>query len=184
MLLGYANNAKSIYAVEADPINYHFLKENCYRNYLLDKVHLINNCIYKSSNEVMSFGAPLTSDNSSTKSFTSEEKGFKVVTKTIVDLIKDNHIDNFNIVKIDIEGAEIYLGDDLVYLSKIKGLNILFSLHPCFWRNKEQALAALKESLLLFDIYDAWETRQVTYKSIIESVNKTDIFELVLKTKS
>ncbi len=183
VFLGYANNAKKIYAVEADPINYSVLKANCHHNLLLDKVHLINNCVYKVSDQVIYFGTPLTSDNSSTKSFTSADKGYKVLTKTLVDLIKENHIDDFNIVKIDIEGSEIYLTDDLVYLSKIKGLHILFSLHPCFWENNEQALTDLKGALLLYKIYDAWGRNLLSYDEVVAKASQCDIFELILETK-
>lgn len=100
----------------------------------------------------------------------------------MTDIIKENNIDQFNIVKIDIEGAEIYLVDDLQYLASIPDLKILLSLHPCFWDNKSQALESLESVINLFDIYDVMENK-INFRVVINNSNKHEIFEVILKSK-
>ena len=110
VLIGYANNAKHIYAIEADPANAHILKKNCMRNFIADRVTIITRCMYPVSNETISFGKCLLqgSGASSTKTFGGSAK---VLSSTLIDSIIDNNInlDEVNILKIDIEGAELLL---------------------------------------------------------------------------
>lgn len=56
VLIGYANNAKHIYAIEADPRSAHILKVNCHTSLIDDRVTIINRCIYHTSYEIQMFG--------------------------------------------------------------------------------------------------------------------------------
>ncbi|QQP86956.1 FkbM family methyltransferase [Entomomonas asaccharolytica] len=183
VLIGYANNPNKIYAVEADPLNFHTLKKNCYNNLLLDKVTLINNCVYFESNSIVSFGEPLNENDSSTKSFSLEGDGFKILSKTITDIILENKIENFNIVKIDIEGAEKYIVNDLIYLSTVKNLTILLSLHPSFWaEEKDEIIKHLSTALKLYDIYNLDE-EIIDIQTVVDYTHTKINFELILKQK-
>ncbi len=181
VFIGFANNARHIYAVEADPINAHSLKENCRLSYIDDRVTIINRCIYPISNEIIQFGEPLLNGGSSTKSLGGR---FKVVTATLGDILKDNGISaqDLSIIKIDIEGSELFLMRDLKKLSSQKNFVVFLSLHQLFWKKipaKPEGITAL------FDCYDFHNDREekIGQGNINNYINGNPDCLLVLKPK-
>lgn len=153
VLIGYANNAQHIYAVEADPVNTHILNVNCKLNFIEHKVTIINRCLFSLSGEVLSFGKSLDADGcTSTMSFGGPRK---VLSSTLMDIIKQNQIDidAVSLLKIDIEGSELFLVRDLIKLAEHKGLTVLLSLHPLFWHHIPAKPEALKKLLDYYDFY-------------------------------
>lgn len=183
VFIGYANNAGHVYAVEADPRNFHTLKLNCRHNYMQDRTTLINRCIYVESGKTMHFGASLEADCSSCRTF-SDESGLRVLTSTVPDLIRDYAIDphELSIVKIDIEGSESFMMNDLEYLSEFKNLCINLSMHPKFWSNKTAILADLGKMFKFYNVYDSKE-KPLDLDSHMKMALTTPVYELVLKPR-
>ena len=184
VLTAYANNAKHIYAVEADPCNFHILKNNCALNNIADKVTLINRCIYINSGEVISFGKEFDQGDSSTKTFSFGDEGVKVLTSTLTDLIKDNNIkvEELCIVKIDIEGSEALLIDDLIKLAEYKDLCVFLAMHPCFWPERKKVAASFAPAFVHYDLYDKKE-QPLDLEGHLRLALSSEAYDLILKPK-
>ena len=180
MLIGYTNNAQHIYAVEADPVNNHILNINCKLNFIESKPTIINRCIYAKSNEILSFEKCLAGSDSSTKSLGGDKK---VLSSTLLDIIEQNKIDidNVSLLKIDIEGSELFLIRDLVKLSKHKDLIILLSLHPKYWHKIPAKPEALKILLEYYDFYN--EDEELIEEESFDSYTTSKNCLVVLKPK-
>lgn len=173
VLIGYANNAKHIYAIEADPVNAHILNINCRKNFIENRVTIINKCIYPKSNEILSFGNCLSPGDSSTATLSGARK---VEASTLMGIIEENKIDvsDISILKVDIEGSELFLVRDLKHLSQYKNLVVLLSLHQKFWDKIPAKPTSLQ---ILFEYYDFFTEKEAlidreyigTY--IMENVN-------------
>ena len=119
---------KYIYAVEANPLSYDILKKNCTFNKFTENVNITNVCITDKDNVKVSFGGRSTSSASSIRG-----NDWQILSATLKNYLKGNNLlDKKLLIKIDIEGAEELILDDLADLSdKI----ILLSLHPPFFQN-------------------------------------------------
>ncbi|MHA1575506.1 MAG: FkbM family methyltransferase [Alphaproteobacteria bacterium] len=182
VLIAHSFNAKKIYGVEADPSTYYQANKMINKNNISEKVELTNICLYDKSNEIVSFGTGKgnNSDNSIKGSF------FKVNTSTLLDYIKDNNIENYNILKIDIEGAETLIVNDLKSLSNKKDLHILLSLHPKFWADSEIAIKKLLDCAKCFNICDSWDKKMSLSECedfIRLALKKNEFPEIILHTK-
>ena len=182
VLIGYANNAKHIYAIEADPVNAFILNKNCRRNHIEDRVTIINRCIYPVSNEIILFGECINNGDTSTKSLGGNTK---VLSATLTDIIKENNIEisDVSLVKIDIEGSELFLIRDLKKLSVYKNFVILLSLHQQFWHRIPAKPEALQ---VLFECYDffASDETPIAQENIASYINNRTGCLLVLKPKA
>lgn len=140
---------KKIYAVEANPRSYKFLKKTIDANKdLKDLVSLSNRCISDVNGTTVRFGRKLSSN-----SMISSEGHYSVITTTLSSYV--NHIgvcDNL-FLKIDIEGAEELILNEFISLGKsIKKLKIFLALHPPFWKNKESTCLKLLKICKNFQI--------------------------------
>lgn len=181
-LIAYAMNAKKISVVEADPTNFHILKNNCLRNYLEDKMTIHNLCISNKSGEVVSFGCDSENKSSSMKRIGLD--GVKVVTTSISEFLSQKDLSNVNIIKIDIEGAEQNIIEGLDYIAQYPNINLLFSLHPPFWKNFSSTMLVLLDVFKKFDIYD--ETEQAMSLENFETFlykSKDEFPTIILKTR-
>ena len=182
VLIGYAHNAKHIYAVEADPLNAHTLRLNCCNNYLDNRVSIINRCIHDRSYEVCNFGNSICIQDSSTNSFGGRHK---VLSSTLLDIIADNAIvlSELGLIKIDIEGSELLLIRDLKKLAVHKHLVVLLSLHQLFWEKipaKKEALRVLYEC---YDFFTAVDETRIPTESLDSYIEENIFCQLVLKPK-
>jgi len=152
MLIGYSCNPRKITVVEADPANFQILKKNCRRNFLDDKVELHCVCIFDKTDEIVSFGYNDENvQDSSTKGIGGER--IKVKTITLRDFLRTKDMENTSIVKIDIEGGEQFIGEGLDYIAQFPQINTLLSLHPPFWKDKQETTNMLLEKLKDFSIW-------------------------------
>ena len=192
VITAYSLNAKKITVVEADPANFQILKRNCMINYLNDKVVLYNRCISEKSGEIVGFGyTDSNNKDTSTKSIGGERR---VVTISLRDILSKCDLNNTNIIKIDIEGAEQLIDDGLDYISEFPGIVVLLSMHTVFWDDKAKAIERLIRPFRKFDVYTEKE-EFINEERLIEMMNaeykhpvwegKTGyFFTLILKTKS
>lgn len=190
MLIAYSYNPKKIHVVEADPANYQILKMNCRKNFLEDKVELHNLCISDKTGEIRSFGyTDESNSDTSTKSLGGQR--VKVLTVSFLDFLKSRDLSNVNIIKIDIEGAEILIAEGLDYISRFPGIHVLLSIHTPFWADKKVASNILMKQFHKFQVFSdkeepielaALETMMLAETSCSWK-NKTGLFfTLILKT--
>lgn len=182
VLIGYAHNAKHIYAVEADPLNAHTLRLNCGNNYLDDRVTIINRCIHDRSHEVFSFGNSICESDSSTHTFGGRHK---VLSSTLMDIIADNAIalPEVGLIKIDIEGSELLLVRDLKKLAAHKHLVVLLSLHQQFWKKIPAKEEALRVLFGCYDFFTAAEEEPIPTESLDRYIQENIHCLLVMKPK-
>lgn len=143
-----------IYGIEANPVTFDMLKESCRQNDILkDKVSLWQLCVAKNSFEYVDFGPTNHVIDSSACSV--RGSSCQVKTTTIMDWIECYNIENYNFIKIDIEGSEEFIYNDLIRLSGIKDLVILLSLHPDFWTDKYKVTEMILEISSHFSVFDS-----------------------------
>ena len=109
------------------------LKSN---NNLLSKWFLVNACVSSSRGEaIIGPVQGIASSSSATNIRDAHQEGAKVISLKLSDLISED--DNYSLVKIDIEGAEDYIVEDLAIFSKQNAATWL-SIHPPFIQDVEK----------------------------------------------
>ncbi|MEN0006144.1 MAG: FkbM family methyltransferase, partial [Bacteroidota bacterium] len=180
---------KKIYGVEANPNTYKMVKENCYLNQI--DADIQNLCIHQQE-AMVSFGNPKTGTKlSSAASIRGDE--WKIQGIRLSTYLAKYCPDNWEVMKIDIEGAEAFIADDLTTLSKRPNTTILLSLHPPFWTDQASIAQQLLAALEGFRVLDAQRSplslTQLT-KRILSKEKKPawgtpygNFFEVVLEGK-
>jgi len=145
--------ARRIWAVEANPLTCDLLKTIIKQNQLLNNMNLENICITDRDNTLVNFGG---SKNEANTSSASSIKGnnWQIASSKLCTYIEKDNIENYNFIKIDIEGAESLIHEDLIELSARKDLCIYLSLHPPFWTDKEQSAQRFLETVSFYNIFD------------------------------
>lgn len=138
-----------IYGIEANDKSYEISKNNCGFNKLTKNAIISHLCITDKDNDIVSFGSTNGGETSSASSLRGNQ--FKVKTTKLITYLKNNKIINDDLfIKIDIEGAESLIIEDLKELSNKKDLVIYLSFHPPFWDNKEKTTKELLDVLYKF----------------------------------
>jgi len=154
LLFAALNGAKRLIAVEANPKTAAHLQRTKEANPEFFKELTIHNGAIHPFKGKISFGnidgSQATSSASSTRG-----TGFKVDTFTIQEIIDRYHAQDACVIKIDIEGSEFEVADQIAQLAVLDAA-ILLSLHPPFWKKTNQ-LAAREFIGYLdgFDLYTA-----------------------------
>lgn len=180
MLIAYGLNAKKITVVEADPANYYNLRKHVFKNFLDDRVELKNFCLSENTGDLVSFGCLIKGD-SSTKAMNKGQT--KVLTTSFLDFLKSCNLENTNIIKIDIEGAEQKITKSLDYIASFKDIIVLLSIHIPFWDEYESNASLLLKSFENFDVFDAHENALSKDQVTKVMTKKTEFFTLILKTR-
>lgn len=184
--------ADKIYGVEANPLTFKMVSKNSGMNQLVaDKLNLYNICITDTDGGLVDFGGKRGADTSSASSLRGNE--WKIPSSTILSWLKQNKIENYNFLKIDIEGAEKFIEKDLVALSETTDLAILLSLHPPFWDDKEAVSQTVLNMCSKYDIFDIDEKPMdlgVLKDMVLTNNSKPNwgtkhgnFFEILLKSK-
>lgn len=127
-----------IYGIEANKLSYEITCENCKMNKLTEKANIDNLCIIDKDNTLVNFGSTNSSETSSASSIKGNQ--WLINSKKLTTYLKENNIqDDKLFIKIDIEGAEELIVEDLKNLAEKKDIIIYLSIHPTFWDNKEVA---------------------------------------------
>lgn len=140
-----SRKSKHIYCIEADKNSFDDmslnLKENCSNNYTL-----INKAIYNIDDIEVKFGKNKFLNNSKMNDSTSQiysdnevsNEYYLINTITINKLLKVNNIDTseISLIKVDIEGGEEYILNDLFSLHKNHNVPLYISFHYSWWNNK------------------------------------------------
>tara|TARA_B100000787_G_C16180667_1_gene291600 strand:+ start:671 stop:1465 length:795 start_codon:yes stop_codon:yes gene_type:complete len=152
-LLATALGARKIKAIEPNPINFLHLVSTQANNGLMQKWSLINACI--SDTRTPSVIGPINGilhASSATNIIDRDEDGVEIISLKIKDLLQAS--ENYSLVKVDIEGAEQYIIDDLSIFSTCNAA-VWLSLHPPFIANKYLFLQKLLDLQKYFYFTDS-----------------------------
>lgn len=123
-----------LYAVEANPLSYEMLCEN---TKALGTVKVTRCCIANTDFKLIGFGGK---DNQKNTSSASSINGdcWNVETRTLLTYLNENMllVCEKLFIKIDIEGAEELILNDLAVLRNLKDITIYLSIHPPFMKDK------------------------------------------------
>ena len=143
-----SRKSKNVYVVEADKESIISLKENCRLN--SDNITIIEKAIYNKSEDTVIFGKNTHLNNSKLNDSTSQicnndnidiqnEGYYSVKTITIDDIMKQNDIKpiDISLIKVDIEGGEEFILEDLFRLKRNYNVSLYISFHHTWWKNKD-----------------------------------------------
>lgn len=146
-LIACAHGARRVVAVEANPSTAAHLQRTIdFNANLRGRVEVLNRCIHRNPGSVQ-FGNADGSDSTSSAS-SLRGHGFTVEAMRLTRLMDEFAVQDPSLIKIDIEGAEVFLDADLDLLSERPNLVIYLSLHPPFWKqmgDPEGLLGALAQ---------------------------------------
>lgn len=129
-LIATALGAARLKIIEPNPVNFFNLLITQLNNNFLPKWFLINACVSdKRNSAIIGPLKGIASASSATNIRDPHQDGAKIITLKLADLISED--DNFSLIKIDIEGAEDYIVDDLSVFSE-QNAAIWLSIHPPF----------------------------------------------------
>ena len=151
ILFALASGAAKVVAVEPNPGSFAALEHMLRINpWMVDRVTLVNGAI-SDEREVLSMGLVEGEDDTSTSGISGCD--FQVQADTLFNLYQEHGIHDSDLVKIDIEGAELLLVDTLTTLSTWPGQVVHLSIHVPFFP-KYGDLDGFIEAVCAFDIQD------------------------------
>ena len=136
-----ALGAGKVKIIEPNPVNFFQLLATQINNNLLSKWFLVNACVSnKRGSAVIGPIKGIESSSSATNIRDQHQDGATIMSLKLSDLILED--DKFSLIKIDIEGAEDFIIEDLSILAD-KEAALWLSIHPPFIENKELFLEHL-----------------------------------------
>ena len=134
---------KHVITVEADTIAYNALSENIKDNFC-DNVTLINKAFYNSKYDKITFGtnsynfdAKFGSSTSQTKLQTDNDTDYSIETINIFDIIKQVNPYDIGLVKVDIEGGDEDIFEELIITAAKYNWKIWIAFHYGWWKNTD-----------------------------------------------
>jgi FkbM family methyltransferase len=141
-----SRKSKYVYSVEADKKSFNDmamnLQINCNNNYTL-----INKAIYNVDNIDIKFGKKKFIHNSTMNDFNSQiyddnetsNDYYLIKTITLKNLLEINNINpvEISLIKVDIEGGEENILNDLYYIHQTYSIRLYVSFHYSWWKDKD-----------------------------------------------
>ena len=138
--------SKHVYVIEADALSVIDLTNNC--NINSHNITVINNAIYYNDNIDICFGKNKFLNNAELNDSTSHiyenynlnfNDYYTVKTITIQSILTKYNIDpsNVSLIKVDIEGGEELILEDLYFINKNYKIPLYVSFHYTWWINKD-----------------------------------------------
>jgi FkbM family methyltransferase len=139
-----SRKSKHVYVYEADLNSVEYLKKNCDNNNCRN-VTIVDNAVF-SSNTYVFFGknknVPTSKLNDSMSQVYTDTDDvtncYRIKAVTIDDIFKQNNLNPFEVslIKVDIEGGEESILDDLYKIHREYGVTLYVSFHHCWWTDK------------------------------------------------
>lgn len=170
-LIAVANGASKVFLVEANPTTIDELKKT--KNYdpqLNKKWELIEGCL-SNKEGMIEFGTP-TGTQASSSASSVRGKGYKVQTLKYEELIF--HVGSPSIIKIDIEGSEIDILDDIIKKSPISSA-VWLSWHPPFWIDKKPNIYIIEEMFNRYHVLDS-EFNIMSVEKFLGRITSLEVF--------
>jgi len=132
-----SRKSKEVYSVEADPISITYFQQNCINN-CNGNVKIIDKVLYSESNKLINFGIN-TFLNGKLNDSTSQinDTGELIQTISFNDLVKDLNGLDISLIKVDIEGGEENILNDLFAFHDLYDTPMYISFHVDWWNNKD-----------------------------------------------
>jgi len=136
-----SRKCKHVYVVEADIESLQDLKLNC-KNNCDDNITIINNAIYNEDSLEILFGPNQNNENEILNTSTSQIRTIKgrdcyyVKSITLDTIINNYSIKDISLIKVDIEGGEENILEELLIFSNKYNIPIYISFHYTWWNNK------------------------------------------------
>ena len=188
LLFASVAGATKFLAIEANPETYKLVNELKNNNEYFSSL-IIENAAISNKEGQISFGnldqSKATSSASSTRG-----TGFLVNAETIQNVLAKHKIDDISVIKIDIEGSELEIVDQIIELKKYNA-PILLSLHPPFWSQGIENIFKIADHFEMFTP-DNKPLSLDMLKSMVAYSEKEppawgtkfgNFFEIILKTK-
>lgn len=138
-----SRKSKHIYCIEADRLSFNDLSLNMINNCIDSNYTLINKAIYNENDIDIGFGKNqfmLDSKlNDSTSQININDSNNTVKTITLEAVINDYDINpnDISLIKVDIEGGEEHILNDLYTIYDKYNINLYISMHYTWWTNKD-----------------------------------------------
>ena len=196
VLYAAAAGATQIEAVEASPVTFRLLESTReYNATALPPTRLHFRCISTADNEEvrMSATGPVSSGASSINSGEAFLE-WTVPSILLSTLLRETGFGGFGLLKIDIEGAESDITEDIRKVGEYPQTAVHLSLHPPFWGDKDGAASAILNMTRQFNIFDVQGSP--LSRETLQSMMLTDernpswgtgmgnFFEVVLESKA
>jgi len=150
--IAHALGAGKLTLIEPNPVNFLNLLTTQLNNNLLSNWFLVNACVSKKRGSAAIGPLQNIVDSSSSSNIRDQNQdGAKIISLKSSDLISEDN--NFSLIKLDIEGAENYIVEDLSIFAD-KQAAIWLSIHPPFIQNGERFLKKLLSLESDFDFVD------------------------------
>jgi FkbM family methyltransferase len=139
----YASRLSSyVVCVEADPVSVKKLQNNINTNFIDTAIDIETSAIYSESTKIL-FGPNSTSSTSQFNDSMSQikltqTKDSDILTNTITldEILKKYKLTNLSLIKVDIEGGEEHIINQLLELSNSKNVPVYISFHYDWWIDK------------------------------------------------
>lgn len=131
-----ARHGANVIAVEPDPVAYEYLVRHCERN-VPGKVQCVQAAVmdYNGTCRLSSHPQGWASSMSSTLRYDDSATSVQVPCLTVPQLFADHRIEDCCLVKMDIEGAEALILEQVAPLLAACGIPLHLSTHEDFWPN-------------------------------------------------
>lgn len=162
---------KRVIVVEADSIACEALRKNLITNNC-ENVDVIEKCVFNGTKEKVSFGknsyhyAPLGSSMSQIKEV-HEFDDYEISTVTLRELEKLCGTDELGFIKVDIEGGEENILEDLFEICELKKCVLLLSFHLGWWSDSN------------LDRFECFRKRQYKVYTETGEINPTSIIDFL-----
>jgi FkbM family methyltransferase len=172
LMYANASRVKRIIGAEANPETYELLLDLVKKNARMKDLEIVNRCIYIKDGVKVGFGSTTAKMSSTSSVFRNSQ--WEVRSIRLITLLREWYALRFNFMKIDIEGAELYIANDLTELYSLGCGPILLALHPTFWPQIDPTLVTqLMAALKPFQIYDP-DLNQLSHDEIVSRITSCE----------
>ena len=180
-----AQIAKKVYAIEPDPIAFKELEKNVMLNPgLKEKIELHKKCINIFSGKVRFGNCSTGGDSMSSLQFSAAKTSWIVDGITFEDFIKENHILDFNFIKMDIEGGEALILPTMKNYLKINKPVLYLSLHQPFFKNPRKDTEEIIDTLEIYaNIYSS-DGKKINFLDLMSKDRLGTFYAIVVTDKT
>ena len=180
-----AQIAKKVYAIEPDPIAFKELEKNVMLNPgLKEKIELHKKCINIFSGKVRFGNCSTGGDSMSSLQFSAAKTSWIVDGITFEDFIKENHILDFNFIKMDIEGGEALILPTMKNYLKIHKPVLYLSLHQPFFKNPRKDTEEIIDTLEIYaNIYSS-DGKKINFLDLMSKDRLGTFYAIVVTDKT
>jgi FkbM family methyltransferase len=137
--------SKHVYSIEADNLSIKDLSLNLSNNCIDNNYTIINKAVFNEDNTTINFGKNIfmkdSKMNDSTSQIINKNSSYSTQVKTITidSILKKYNIEpsSISLIKVDIEGGEENILNDLYHLFKNHKVPLYISMHYEWWKNND-----------------------------------------------